>query len=94
MEVHGNLIFWYICLGSLVGGITKLLIGERGRSTAANVIGGALSAVVAGVIAQQVDFFNTIAFSVMGTAALLLLLNVFALVQAPDEDVINKIEEA
>lgn len=93
MEINGTLIFWYICLGLLVGGITKLCIGERGRSTAANVIGGAICAVIAGVIAQQVNYFGTVAFSVMGAAALLLLFNIFALVQAPDEGIINKVEE-
>lgn len=94
MEVHGSLIFWYICLGLLVGGLTKLFFGEKGRSIIVNVIGGAIAAIIAGVIAEQVGVYGTIAFSTMGSAGLLLLFNIFTLVHDPDESVVNKIEEA
>ncbi len=82
-EINGNLIFWFICLGFLVGGLVKLFFGNKGRSTVANVLGGAAGAVVTGLIAEEFGIAGSIAFGVMGTTAFLILFNVFCLVDDP-----------
>lgn len=86
MEINGNLVFWLVCLGMLTGGVAKLFFGSRGRSTAANVIGGALWAVMAGLIGEAYGIGGSIAFGVMGTTAFLILLNVFCFVRDPEDN--------
>lgn len=86
MEINGNLIFWFICLGLLAGGIAKLFFGSKGRSAAANVIAGAVGAVIAGWIGEIFGIGGSIAFGVMGAAALLILFNIFCLVHDPSEN--------
>lgn len=86
MEVHGKQVFWFICLGLLVGGCAKLFFGDKGRSTIANVVGAALWAVFVGVLGTSFGMFGSITFATMGTTGFVVLFNVFSLVNDQDEN--------
>lgn len=79
----GNLIFWLICLGVLTGGVAKIFFGKKGRSTAANALGGIFAALLTGLIGDYFGIGGSIAFGVMGATAFLILFNVFCLADAP-----------
>lgn len=83
MNVDGSLVFWLICLGSLVGGVCGFFFKGKGRGPIANIMFGALGAIIAGLIGQATEIGASIAFGVMGTASFLVLFNVFCYVNEP-----------
>jgi len=78
----GNLIFWLITLGFLVGSIGKVFFGKKGRHTASNIFGAGIVSVIAGVIAGLFGINGEIAFGVMGASAFVILFNVFCLLES------------
>lgn len=80
MEVlDGTTIFWLIAIGMVAGAITKLLIWKKGVELVPNLIAGIIGAVVVGVISIVLDLPAGLAFSFIGSIAILFVLNVFHL---------------
>ena len=77
---NGATIFWLITLGLLVGGVMKLLLGNKGMGITANVLGGAVSALICGFVAFIVQLPAGTALGVTGTMGVLFLGNAFHMI--------------
>lgn len=77
--LNGATLFWLISFGMLAGWITNLVMGERGVSLMANVIGGAVGMVVVGVLVIILGVPGSLVLGLMGTLSILFVLNIFHL---------------
>ncbi|MDZ7772786.1 MAG: hypothetical protein U5K31_08625 [Balneolaceae bacterium] len=78
-ELNGTSIFWLIALGLLIGGLTKLVLGNKGVGLVPNVAGGAVGSVVVGGIGLALQLPGTLLFALLGSISILFLANVFYL---------------
>ena len=77
-ELDGEVIFWLISLGMVVGGSLKVFLGdERGLGMITNLIGGVLGCLVVGTLAIKMQMPGSLLLGLMGTMAILFLANVF-----------------
>lgn len=85
-ELNGVTIYWLISIGLLVGFIIDLIMIKRGVGMIANLLCGAASSVVIGVIAISFTVYAPLIFAAIGAIALLFLVNVFSIhvVEAAD----------
>lgn len=84
MEVlNGTIIFWFIAIGMVVGALIKLALWNNGVRVITNLIAGILGAIVVGSISVILEFPGSLILSVMGSIAVLFILNVFHLQPDP-----------
>jgi hypothetical protein len=86
-ELTGTAIFWMLSIGLLTGTLVGRFIEWEGVSFYANVIWGGISGVVTGSIALWFGIGDGVLFALLGTIAVLFLVNVFH--QHHDEDKFN-----
>lgn len=79
-ELNGATIFWLITMGLLVGGIMKLLLGDKGMGIPANIIGGVVISLTCGLIAALIGFPGGAAFGALGSMGSLFLANAFHMI--------------
>lgn len=77
IALSGTTIFWFITAGMLVGTIFGFYLRREGVSVLTNIIGGIFSAIVMGIIGISFNLGDGLLFSVIGTLAILFLLNAF-----------------
>ena len=78
-ELNGVTIYWLISIGMLIGFIIDLIMIKRGVGMIANLLCGAASSVLIGVIAIMFHVYASLIFAAIGTIALLFLVNVFSI---------------
>lgn len=80
MEVlDGSTIFWLITVGMVAGAITKVSIWKQGVGLVPNLIAGAVGSVIVGSISIWLQFSGSLVFALLGSLAILFILNVFHL---------------
>ncbi len=83
-QVSGEIIFWLLALGTVVGWFTHLVIGEKGFGLIPNLIGGALGSTIVGILALQLSLPGSLLFGFLGCMSVLFLANVFSVGSAHD----------
>lgn len=78
-ELNAVTIYWLISIGLLIGFIIDLIMIKRGVGMIGNLVTGAASSVVIGVIAIVFTVYAPLIFAAIGTIALLFLVNVFSI---------------
>lgn len=77
-------IFWLLVLGATTGWIVGYIIGKEGITLTSNVIWGTIGAPIVDVCALYVQVSGVLVFSLLGTLAMLFLVNVFHLHHVED----------
>ncbi|MGM0589057.1 MAG: hypothetical protein ACQETE_11615 [Bacteroidota bacterium] len=76
-QITWTLIIWQLAIGLFVGGTVGRFIEWEGISFYANIIWGAFSAVITGNIAVIFGIGDGVLYAMLGTVAVLFLVNVF-----------------
>lgn len=80
MEVlDGTTIFWLITIGMTAGALTKFALWSEGVGLVSNLTAGVIGSVVVGSICIILEFPSSMIFAVLGSIAILFILNVFHL---------------
>lgn len=78
MEVTGEIVFWLLSLGILVGWLAQLYMGDEGFGMMPNLLGGAFGSLIVGVLAIQLNLPGSLLFGFLGCMTILFLANVFS----------------
>jgi hypothetical protein len=78
-ELNGVTIYWLISIGLIIGYIMELIMGKRGMSLTANLIGGVIGSLIIGILAIILNLFAALVYAAIGTIAFLFLCNIFNL---------------
>ena len=89
--LNGTLIFWFITLGLILGAIFGSIIKKEGITIIANLVWGTIGSVLTGSVALVLGFSDGLMFALVGTLAVLFLVNVFH--QHHQEDVAGHIDQ-
>jgi hypothetical protein len=76
-QITWTLIIWQLAVGLFIGGTVGRFIEWEGISFYANIIWGAFSAVITGNIAVIFGIGDGVLYAMLGTVAVLFLVNVF-----------------
>lgn len=83
-QVSGEIVFWLLALGAVVGWVAQLVIGEKGFGLFPNLIGGSLGSLLIGVVAVELRLPGSLLFGFLGCMTILFLANVFSVGSAHD----------
>ncbi|MDX1637663.1 MAG: hypothetical protein R3281_06825 [Balneolaceae bacterium] len=83
-QVTGEIVFWLLALGTVVGWIAQLVMGEKGFGMVPNLLGGAIGSLVIGLLALQLNMPGSLLFGFLGCMSILFLANVFSVGDAHD----------
>lgn len=78
MEVTGEIVFWLLALGAVIGWLAQLYMGEEGFGMIPNLIAGSLGSLIIGILALQMNLPGSLLFGFLGCLAILFLANVFS----------------
>lgn len=75
--ISAKTIFWLLVLGASTGWVIGYWVGHEGITLVGNIIWGTAGAVVIGLLGLYLQLTGVLLFAMMGTLAMLFIVNVF-----------------
>lgn len=89
-SISSTSIFWFIALGLTVGAIFGLIVKKEGVSVKKNIIAAVFASILTGSMAIIMGFGDGLLFALLGTLAILFLVNAFH--QHHEEDIFGHVD--
>lgn len=86
-QLNGEILFWLLALGILLGLFTQFVMGKKGMGLIPNVVAGGIGTVIVGVLAIQIAVPGSLIFGLLGCLSILFLANVFNIDQVHDSEI-------